>query len=141
MTSYQYHMEALRKQRVLERKQEALRRQAMANEDAQKIGNSLQYRTQMNDGNMSLEPDNRLKLDRFRLNDDGFWNRYRGRHSRMPHVDAAYTVMYDNNKDNTAYTCDENRNNRRQHLQKDKFDILRKLNGDFHVQVMMQTPH
>ncbi|XP_074648482.1 uncharacterized protein LOC141903963 isoform X3 [Tubulanus polymorphus] len=59
MTSYQYHMEALRKQRVLERKQEALRRQAMANEDAQKIGNSLQYRTQMNDGNMSLEPDNR----------------------------------------------------------------------------------
>ncbi|XP_074648481.1 uncharacterized protein LOC141903963 isoform X2 [Tubulanus polymorphus] len=65
MTSYQYHMEALRKQRVLERKQEALRRQAMANEDAQKIGNSLQYRTQMNDGNMSLEPDNRKMSFRY----------------------------------------------------------------------------
>lgn len=69
----------------------------------------------------------------------GFNNRYRGRQFRTPHCDLAYDVVYPG-IDNSDYVTDENRTNRRINKNADKYEILRKVNGEFHVKVLQETP-
>ena len=69
----------------------------------------------------------------------GLNNRYRGRQLHTPHCDLAYAVVYPGN-DNSDYVTDENRTNRRINKNADKYDVLRKVNGEFHVKVLQETP-
>lgn len=73
------------------------------------------------------------------MNSAGFNNRYRGRQLHTPHCDLAFAVVYPG-KDNSEYMADENRTNRRMNKNADKYEILRKVNGDFHVEVLQETP-
>ena len=77
-------------------------------------------------------------LDRFRVNEQGFQNRYRSRANAYPHPDLAYSVLYPAT-DNPDYTLEDNRNNRRENVQKDKYDIRRKVNGSFDLKVYTDT--
>lgn len=75
----------------------------------------------------------------FRVNKEGFNNRYRNRESMAPHVDRAYTVIYPGT-DNSDYTHDTNRTNRKMNAMQERYDIGRRVNGDFHVQVPLESP-
>ena len=83
-------------------------------------------------------PNFRTDIKRFRLHEDGFNIRYRNRINHAPHCDLAYTVIYPN-KDNSTYTHDDNRNNRRMNLMSDKYDILKTVNGEFPVQAVTES--
>lgn len=76
----------------------------------------------------------------FRVNGEGFQNRYRNRDNLYPHVDQAYACIYPG-KDNSEYTNDENRNNRRMNNSIDKYSIGQQVNGKFHMQVIEATQH
>ena len=78
------------------------------------------------------------RLEKFRVNSAGFENRYRGRADEAPHVDGIYKVMYPNEK-NSDYTCDQVRNNRRENVMNSKYDIRRRVNGDFDIQVLVEA--
>lgn len=79
------------------------------------------------------------ELCKFRVNGEGFQNRYRNRDNLFPHVDQAYACIY-SGKDNSDYTNDENRNNRRMNLKIDKYNVGQQVNGIFHMQVIEATP-
>lgn len=81
----------------------------------------------------------RSELCKFRVNGEGFQNRYRNRDNLFPHVDQAYACIY-SGKDNSDYTNDENRNNRRMNLKIDKYNVGQQVNGIFHMQVIEATP-
>ncbi|KAL3875825.1 hypothetical protein ACJMK2_033738 [Sinanodonta woodiana] len=137
-----YHNEALRKQRVIERKKEATRRfidqhgqvgQNHAPVDAAPKKDKILY----------SEPghyeQNRTGLQKFRVNEEGFNNRYRNRQNHVPHCDVVYSVIYPGN-DNSDYTADENKTHRRYNKNMDNYQISAKVNGNFHVEVLKQTP-
>lgn len=75
----------------------------------------------------------------FRVNKEGFNNRYRNQENMAPHVDRAYPVIYPG-KDNSDYTNDNNRKNRKLNAMQERYDIVRRVNGDFHVKVLSETP-
>ena len=83
-------------------------------------------------------PNFRQSLKKYRVDSAGFNNRYRGRQSKTPHCDLAYAVVYPG-KDNSDYSADENRTNRRINKNADKYEISRKVNGEFHVSVLQET--
>ena len=75
----------------------------------------------------------------FRVKKEGYDNRYRNRQSLAPHCDKVFPVIYPGT-DNTDYICDKNRTNRRMNVAMDRYDMARKVNGDFHVKVLESTP-
>ena len=75
----------------------------------------------------------------FRVNEDGFKNRYRNREKFAPHIDCAYKLIYPGG-DNSDYDSDINKKNRKQNVSLDKYDIMTKVNGDLHVKVLSETP-
>lgn len=74
-----------------------------------------------------------IKLEKFRVNSPGFDNRYRHRQKFSPHCDLAFAVVYPG-KDNSDYTCDDNRNFRRINKNIDKYEMGRRNDGKFSVQ-------
>lgn len=64
----------------------------------------------------------------FRVNEEGFRNRYRNNLSNVPHTDSAYRVMYPSN-DNGSYTCEETRNNRRSNVRLSRYYAKQVVNG------------
>lgn len=89
--------------------------------------------------NVVLFTNCRRQLENFRVSDEGFNNRFRYQNATFPHLDRVYPVLYPA-KDNLDYTANDNWNNRRMNLQVDKFDTIKRVNGDFHVQVLKETP-
>lgn len=67
----------------------------------------------------------RKPLPMFRVNEEGYRNRYRNRHHLAPHVDCAYSVIYPG-KDNTDCTSDYNQIYRRLNLAIDKYETYKK---------------
>ncbi|XP_046337271.2 uncharacterized protein LOC124118971 isoform X1 [Haliotis rufescens] len=140
-----YHMEALRKQRLLDRKNEALRRLEKQGTDLTKDAVMDGYLSKQTPKESPLITDEgqfnqqRCHLPMFRVNEEGLKNRYRNRQELAPHCDKAFALLYPGN-DNSDYTCDVNQNNRRMNIMSDKYNILNKVNGPFHVQVLRQTP-
>jgi hypothetical protein len=78
-------------------------------------------------------------LHKFRVSDEGFNNRFRNRQHLAPHTDHAYAVVYPG-KDNSDYTSDANQRSRRLNKMSERYDIMCKVNGDFHVKVLNETP-
>lgn len=73
-------------------------------------------------------------MEKFRVNTEGFNNRYRHRDRFAPHCDLAFAVVYPG-KDNSDYTDNENRNNRVYNKNVDRYEMARKQNGySFDVQ-------
>ena len=68
------------------------------------------------------------------MSDEGFYNRYRWGEAKHPHMERAYDVIYSGN-DNSDYTCDENRNNRR--LNK-AVSARKAVNGHFDMKVHLE---
>lgn len=133
-------MEALRRQRVIDRKRAALDK--MVNGGSQDTGPNVEQANAKNPILFSGPGDydtNRSELCKFRVNGEGFQNRYRNRDNLFPHVDQAYACIY-SGKDNSDYTNDENRNNRRMNLKIDKYNVGQQVNGIFHMQVIEATP-
>jgi len=62
------------------------------------------------------------------VNSEGFNNRYRSRDRFAPHCDLAFARIYPG-KDNSDYTADENRNNRRYNRNLDRYEMARKGDG------------
>nr|XP_022314045.1 uncharacterized protein LOC111118737 isoform X1 [Crassostrea virginica] len=79
------------------------------------------------------------ELSKFRVSGEGFQNRYRNRDNLYPHVDQAYACIYPG-KDNSDYTNDDNRNNRRMNKKLDTYNVGQQVNGIFHMQVIEATP-
>ena len=75
-------------------------------------------------------------LEQWRVSNEGFKNRYRGNADKAPHTDNIYKIMYPNDS-NEDYTCNEIRNNRLENVQMSKFEIRRRVNGDFDMKVLM----
>ena len=75
-----------------------------------------------------------MKLSPFRVNQDGHTNRYRNRQHLNPHCDRAYTVIYPK-KDNPQYTDDPTRTFRRENSFMDSYDVRKKVNGEFRMQL------
>ncbi|XP_062575837.1 uncharacterized protein LOC134237712 isoform X1 [Saccostrea cucullata] len=140
MAESAYHMEALRRQRVIDRKKAALDKMMNGgNQDSvENIEQSNAKNTILFTGPGDYDT-NRSELCRFRVNGEGFQNRYRNRDNFYPHVDKAFACIYPG-KDNSDYTNDENRNNRRMNLKLDKYNIDQQVNGKFHMQVIEATP-
>ena len=70
------------------------------------------------------------------MNNEGYANRYRGREDHAPHVDRMYDIMYPGT-DNTDYTSDEHRNNRRQNTNESKFEARKAVNGQMNRMVLL----
>ena len=79
-----------------------------------------------------------FRLQKFRVNDDGFQNRYRSRAHMAPHVDRMYAIVYPG-KDNADYTSDALRNERRQNRAESNYDARQRVNGSVDMQVMVDT--
>ena len=77
-------------------------------------------------------------LARFRVTEEGFNNRYRSRGDKAPHCDTIYPVMYPNG-DNSDYTFDETKNNYKQNNQFDRYSARKRVNGDFDMQVLVES--
>lgn len=71
----------------------------------------------------------------FRLSHAGLNNRFRGKDP--VHVDRIYSLMYPE-KDNSSYTEDYNRVNRRINVATSRYDIESRVNGLRHVQLVQQ---
>ena len=79
-------------------------------------------------------------LAKFRVNDEGFSNRYRNRAHLAPHTDTSYPIIYPGGPNtNEDYTRDCNQVNRRLNKKISDYEIRRKVNGDFDHKVLMQT--
>ena len=72
----------------------------------------------------------------FRVNEEGYHNRYRSRAHLAPHTDKIYKVIYPANT-NADYISDPNRINRRQNIELDKYATRRKVNGEFDMKVLV----
>uniref|UniRef100_A0A194AM39 Uncharacterized protein n=1 Tax=Pinctada fucata TaxID=50426 RepID=A0A194AM39_PINFU len=111
MSESNYHLEALRKQRVIERKKDAMAKLTKGQHDTCADPGDVQ---QTKDTILFTGPGdydyNRNIPDKFRVSNEGYQNRYRDRHNLAPHCDLAYAVIYPG-KDNSDYTSDQNRNN------------------------------
>ena len=81
----------------------------------------------------------RPKLEKFRVHEDGFAIRYRNRQNFNPHVDKAYTVLY-RGKDNKQATTDSGKFNWTEAKKIESLDIMRRVNGQFHLDVLQATP-
>jgi len=81
---------------------------------------------------------NSQPLSKFRVNDEGFVNRYRNREQYAPHTDRIYMVMYPG-KDNPTYTANPNQVNRRENVQASRYDARQKVNGKFDMKVYLET--
>ncbi|OWF52642.1 uncharacterized protein LOC110447519 isoform X1 [Mizuhopecten yessoensis] len=142
MAECAFHQEARRRQANLDRQQEA-RKRFIARQSQNMSGALDPNLSGGNDAIMFSGADNfdtkRPVLEMFRVNKEGFNNRYRNRENMAPHVDRAYPVIYPG-KDNCDYTNDINRNNRKMNAMQERYDITRRVNGDFHVQVLSETP-
>ncbi|KAL5017832.1 hypothetical protein ScPMuIL_003554 [Solemya velum] len=126
-----YHMEALRKQRILNRKHEALCRLADQAQENVDVGDgAVAADMQLENARFADQghyENSRNKLKPFRVTDTGFNNRYRQRQKYTPHCDLLYAVVYPG-KDNSDYTVDSSARNRRINLAIEKYDILRNIN-------------
>ncbi|XP_033741146.1 uncharacterized protein LOC117327974 isoform X1 [Pecten maximus] len=136
------HQEARRLQANLDKKQEALKRHLA--QQSQKMCGELDYtKAGSKSATMFSGADNfdtkRPVLEMFRVNKEGFSNRYRNRENMAPHVDRVYPVIYPG-KDNCDYTNDSNRKNRKMNAMQERYDIAQRVNGDFHVKVLSETP-
>lgn len=80
----------------------------------------------------------RTNIKRFRLHEDGHNIRYRNRVNHAPHCDLAFSVIYPH-KDNSTYTCDENRNNRRINRMSEKYDVIKTVNGEFPIKTVTES--
>ncbi|XP_064632408.1 uncharacterized protein LOC135490813 isoform X1 [Lineus longissimus] len=130
-----YHNEALRKQRVVDRQRESVMR--MVNHDT---GPESAARNELRSGKKAVEDVIRApKLEKHRVHEDGFAIRYRNRQNFNPHVDKAYKCLYPA-KDNSQYTADSNKNNWIANKQIESYDLMQKINGSFHVDVVLATP-
>ncbi|XP_052263446.1 uncharacterized protein LOC127866724 isoform X1 [Dreissena polymorpha] len=130
MAGTAYHMEALRKTRVIERKNEAMKK---LKESIGQKGDASGGQFDTGDTPLVFsEPghyaQNRNNLEKFRVNSAGFNNRYRQRQQFAPHCDLSYAVVYPG-KDNSDYIADDNRNNRRYNLNVDRFEMSKKHDG------------
>ena len=74
----------------------------------------------------------------FRVNHDGHNNRYRNLQHLNPHCDKVYRVIYPK-KENTDYTEQDTRRNRREISFIDSYEISKKVNGEFHMQVTTES--
>ena len=79
-----------------------------------------------------------IDLDRFRVTEEGFSNRYRHREDKAPHCDTIYPVMYPNTE-NKDYVLDQNKNNYKQMKQSDKYSARTRVNGDFDMKVLVES--
>lgn len=77
-------------------------------------------------------------LEKFRVTEEGFNNRYRSRGDKAPHCDVIYPVMYPN-KDNIDYTIDQNKNTYRENVNLDRYSARKIVNGDFDIKVLAET--
>ncbi|XP_069124319.1 uncharacterized protein [Argopecten irradians] len=141
MAECAYHMEARRLQAIHDRKQMALKR--CMEQQSQNMSGEVQEKMATKSATMFSGADNfdtkRPVLEMFRVNKEGFNNRYRNQENMAPHVDRAYPVIYPG-KDNSDYTNDNNRKNRKLNAMQERYDIVRRVNGDFHVKVLSETP-
>ncbi|XP_063445236.1 uncharacterized protein LOC134725388 isoform X1 [Mytilus trossulus] len=131
MAESAYHNEALRRQRIIERKRDAQVRllEGPQSNEMPGYGGADMKDTVLYSGPGHFDQ-SRTNIKKFRLHEDGFNIRYRNRVNHAPHCDLAYKVIYPH-KENTTYTSDENRNNRRMNLMSDKYDIVKTVNGEF----------
>merc|ERR1711976_893132 len=138
MCDWAYHHEALRKARVLERKREAEGR--IAREQSMHCGRPAETmdRPPVNQDIQSNYDVRSGALPRFRVNEEGFSNRYRNRANHAPHTDTVYHVMYPGH-DNSDYTLDENKKHRKENLQLDKHQIRERVNGPFDIKVLTEV--
>ncbi|GFO18538.1 hypothetical protein PoB_004504300 [Plakobranchus ocellatus] len=83
---------------------------------------------------LSLSPC-RARLTPFRVNQDGHRNRYRDRQHLAPHCDRSYALIYPGS-DNSDYSRPQTRKNRRENSFLDSYEITKKVNGEFHMQVL-----
>jgi len=77
-------------------------------------------------------------MENFRVNSEGFDNRFRRRQNFAPHCDLAYAVIYPGNE-NSDYTSDVNKNSMRLNKYADKYEMACKQNGVFHTEVPQET--
>ncbi|XP_022314047.1 uncharacterized protein LOC111118737 isoform X1 [Crassostrea virginica] len=140
MAESAYHMEALRRQRVIERKRAALNKMVNGgNQDSAENVNQTSSKNPILFTGPGDYDTNRSELSKFRVSGEGFQNRYRNRDNLYPHVDQAYACIYPG-KDNSDYTNDDNRNNRRMNKKLDTYNVGQQVNGIFHMQVIEATP-
>ena len=73
-------------------------------------------------------------LPMFRVNQEGYCNRYQNRQHLNPHVDEAFATIYPGS-DNSDYSSDVNRVYRRMNIALDKYHVSKIVNGEFHMQL------
>ncbi|XP_059167985.1 uncharacterized protein LOC131950007 isoform X1 [Physella acuta] len=132
-----YHMEARRRQRFMERVCEARKRLAAG--AAAPDGNDQRLQcgminscTSQSDPVISTDQgqfyQSRWTLTPFRVNEEGYKNRYQNRQHLAPHCDKAYAILYPGSE-NSDYTCPETRKNRRENTYIDSYEISKRVNG------------
>ncbi|XP_012944408.1 uncharacterized protein LOC101850851 isoform X1 [Aplysia californica] len=131
------HQEARRKQVFMDRVCEARRRMAFSQDDAPQASGSCggqrdSEKVMCTDQGQFYQT--RVTLRPFRVNRDGHNNRYRNRQHLSPHCDRAYTLIYPK-KENPEYTEVDARKNRRENSFVDLYEVRKKVNGEFHMQV------
>ena len=77
-------------------------------------------------------------MEKFRVNVEGFENRYRNRENYFPHCDESYVVMYPE-KDNSDYVADPNLVNRRYNVAMSKYEARERVNGSFDHKVLVDV--
>ncbi|KAK7111737.1 uncharacterized protein [Littorina saxatilis] len=135
-----YHMEARIKQDRLNRWAEQQRRTELEPQN-QAVGDRLEdvgYKTKM-DKVLTTDAEQFHQtrpppLPMFRVNQDGYCNRYQNRQHLNPHVDEAFVTLYPG-ADNSDYNCDDNQVHRRLNSGLDKYQVSLAVNGEFHMQL------
>ncbi|XP_041362392.1 uncharacterized protein LOC121378333 isoform X5 [Gigantopelta aegis] len=139
MSGSAYHWDALRKERILQRKREALRRLQNPDPVIDNTGRTKKREEPLVIADQGEFVNLRNPLPMFRVKKEGHDNRYRNRQSLAPHCDKVFPVIYPGT-DNADYICDQNRTNRRMNVMMDRYDVARRVNGDFHIKVLESTP-
>lgn len=55
------------------------------------------------------------------------------------HIDKIYNIMYPDKEANAVYCDDPNRVNRRENMQRSRYDMMVKVNGPLHVKLLNQS--
>ncbi|XP_076458977.1 uncharacterized protein LOC143292512 isoform X1 [Babylonia areolata] len=140
--SMSYHMEARLKQDRINRWNEQKRHAEVTHQGLEEKHEDVAFRQKMGKV-LSSDPGqfNQIRtppLIPFRVNQEGFNNRFQKRQHLNPHVDKAFVTIYAG-KDNFDYSCNENQVHRRLNSAIDKYQVCRKVNGDFILQHPRET--
>ncbi|XP_067937198.1 uncharacterized protein [Watersipora subatra] len=118
-----YHQESLRKQRMLERTKAA----------RDKTEHRGGYDSMMKNMMTAVEAPAKVAMERKQNYEATTNNRFQS--GDPVHVDRIYSVMYPD-RNNSSYKDDASRTNRIKNMAESRYDMLVKLNGPLHVQLV-----